>query len=258
MIGLKGLFAPIATPFTDDGGSVSEIRLSRLVRHLRDKGIVGLVCGTETGEFITTSAAERKQVFEIVAREAQGAPVLVHCTRLGTAQSLDLCQHAARHGAKAAIVMPPYFGRYSDEEIERHIHTIAQHAGLPVIVVDPQHLVRTAIKERLANVPNLRYAETPEGAFRTRFAVDPVGSGSDEFVFEDAVVSPLIQIDPVAALRPDADLKPIARMVGLHGRPRIAKAALNLRDIEVGPPRSPVMALSHEHCKELEALVQTA
>src|SRR6185436_2306742 len=106
----------------------------------------------ETGEFITVSTAERKQVLEILLREAHGVPVLAHCTRLGTAQSLDLCQHAARHGARAAVIMPPYFGRYSEEEIEQHLRLIAQHAGLPVIVVDPQHLVRSDIKETLGSL----------------------------------------------------------------------------------------------------------
>ena len=137
MLGLSGLFAPVSTPFTDDGETVSEIRLARLVRHLLAHGISGLVCCTETGEFITVNTSERKQVLEIVLREARSVPVLAHCTRLGTAQTIDLCQHAARHGARAAVVMPPYFGTYADQEIEQHLRRIVQHANLPVIVVDP-------------------------------------------------------------------------------------------------------------------------
>lgn len=258
MLGLSGLFAPIVTPLTDDGNSVSEIRLARLVKHLLGQGVDGFVCGTETGEFITVNSAERKHVVEVMVRESLDVPVLVHCTRLGTAQALDLCQHAARHGAKAAVVMPPYFGQYSDEEIEQHLRSIAQYAGLPVIVVDPQHLVRSHIKENLSSLPALHHAESPEVAFRTRFAVEPVGSGSDEFVFEDAVVSPLIQIDPVASKNTEADLRPLARMIGLYGRARIAKAALNFRDIEVGPPRAPVLPLGHAQFAELGALIQTA
>ncbi|MFI5385686.1 MAG: dihydrodipicolinate synthase family protein [Fimbriimonadales bacterium] len=257
MLGLSGLYAPIVSPFTDDGGSVSEIRLARLVRHLLEHGVAGFVCCTETGEFTTVNTGERKEILELLVREAHGVPVLAHCTRLGTAQSIDLCQHAARHGAKAAVVMPPYFGRFSDEEIEQYIRRVVQHAGLPVIVVDPSHLVRSSIKEKLENLAALHYAETTEGAFRTRFAVDPIGAGSDEFVFEDAVVSPLVQIDPKAAQDPGVNLRPIAQMIGAYGRPRVAKAALNERDIEVGPPRSPVLPLPHEQCQELAALVQT-
>lgn len=257
MLGLSGIFAPIVTPFTDDGATVSEIRLARVVRHLLKSGVTGFVCTTETGEFTTISASERKQVLEIVKREAHGAIVLAHCTRLGTAQTLDLCQHATRHGAEAAVVMPPYFGQYSDEEIEQHIRSIVQHAGLPIIVVDPQHQLRTDLRERLKNLTELYHAETTEHAFRSRFAVDPIGSGSDEFALEEAVVSPLVQIDPAAALNPDADLHPLARMVAQHGRAQLAKAALSLLDLEVGPPRAPGLPLSHDLRRELGALIQT-
>lgn len=257
MLGLCGLFAPIVTPFTDDGDAVSEVRLARLVRHLVQGGIAGFVACTETGEFITTNAAERKQVLEILVREAHGLPVIAHCTRLGTSQSLDLCQHAGRHGAQAAIVMPPYYGVYSEEEIEQHIRRIVQHAGLPIIVVDPQHVVRTHIRDNLSSLPELHYAESLESAFRTRFAIDPSGVSSDEFSFEEAVVSPLVLIDPVAAVDVDADLHPLARLVAHHGRPRVAKAALNLREVEVGPPRSPVLPLTHAIGVELESLVRT-
>src|SRR5579871_5649276 len=99
MLDIAGFFAPVVTPFTDDGNTVSEIRLARLVRHLTERGVSGFVCGTETGEFLTTSVSERKQVLEIVMREAHGMPVLAHCSMIGTAQTIDLCQHSARHGA---------------------------------------------------------------------------------------------------------------------------------------------------------------
>jgi dihydrodipicolinate synthase/N-acetylneuraminate lyase len=258
MLGLAGLIAPIVTPFTDDGDSISEVRLARLIRHLIAEGVTGFACCTETGEFTTVSASERKQVLEIVMREAHGATVLAHCTRLGTAQALDLCQHASRHGAKAAILMPPYFGKFSDEEVEHHVRRIVQHAGLPVIVVDPDHLIRSNMQANLANLPELFFAESAEAAFRMRFAVDPIGAGSDEFVLEDAVISPLVQIDPKASTDSYARLHEIGKMVALFGRARVAKAALNLRDIEVGPPRSPVLPLGDDARRRLVSLVQTS
>lgn len=254
---LEGLFAPIVTPFTDDGESVSEIRLARLVRRLADSGVKGFVCCTETGEFTTVASAERKRVLEILMREAQGLPVLAHCTRLGTAQALDLCQHAGRHGARAAVVMPPYFGTFTDIEIEYHLRRIAQHAGLPVILVDPEHQVRSDLEAKLSSLPTLTLAESPESAFRTRFAVDPVGAASDEFVYGQAITTPLVQIDPRGCADPGVDLYPLARFIALHGRPRVAKAALNLKGIEVGPTRPPTMPLGHDRLAELEGLLQS-
>ena len=113
MEGIAGLFAPVVTPFTDDGSTVSDVRLSRQVRYLIDRGIAGFVTTSDTGEFLATSFAERKEVLEIVIREAHGRPVLAHVSTMSTSSSLDLAQHAARHGARAAVLMPPYFGQFA-------------------------------------------------------------------------------------------------------------------------------------------------
>ncbi|HTQ09225.1 MAG TPA: dihydrodipicolinate synthase family protein [Fimbriimonadaceae bacterium] len=257
MLGLTGLFAPIATPYTDDADSISEIRLARLIRHLRDRGVDGFVACTDTGEFTTTSAGERKQILEILIRESQGAPVLAHCTRLGTAQSLDLCQHAGRHGALAAVIMPPYYGTFDDQEIEQHIRRIVQHAGLPIIVVDPQSRARPTVREPLCNMPNLYYAEAVPDPFRTNPNADSGRTTADEFAISEAVVSPIIQIDPLGAKAGSPNLSLLGRLVSQYGRARIAKAALTLRDVEVGPPRSPALPLPQTACEELVRLVQT-
>lgn len=256
MIGLSGLFAPIVTPLTDDGDSVSEIRLARVVRHLVTAGVDGFVVCTETGEFTTINTSERKQVLEIVLRESRGMPVLAHCTRLGTAQAMDLCQHAGRHGARAAVIMPPYFGTYDDDEISQHIRRIAQHAGLPVIVTDPLQRVSVAMRTELQNIPNLHFGQPLEGTHR-RLAVEASIVTSDEFVIEEAVVSPLIQIDPASCVKGDSDLGGLGLIVRQFGRPRVAKAAYACRDIEVGPPRSPVQPLPHKFLDVIGRLVQS-
>ncbi|HWA82116.1 MAG TPA: hypothetical protein VG820_01680, partial [Fimbriimonadaceae bacterium] len=131
------------------------------------------------------------------------------------------------------------------------------HAGLPIILVDPLHAVRADMRQRLENMPDLYFAQTLEGSLHARLAIDPTGASSDEFAFDEAVVSPLLQIDPKAVHDPDADLRPLARLVATYGRARVAKAALNERDIEVGPPRGPVLTLRHEPTQELLKIVQT-
>jgi dihydrodipicolinate synthase/N-acetylneuraminate lyase len=251
------MFAPIVTPLTDDGDSVSEIRLARVVRHLVTAGVNGFVVCTDSGEFTTVNTGERKQMLELVLRESRGMPVLAHCTRLGTAQALDLCQHAGRHGARAAVLMPPYFGTYDDDEIAQHFRRICQHAGLPVIVVDPLHRLHTEMRQSLQTIPNLHFAQSLETTFHGRLAVEPSGLASDEFAFEEAVVSPLIQIDPWSSQNADADMTILATLVRQFGRARVAKAAYGCRDIEVGPPRSPVLPLPHKYLDAIAKLVQT-
>ncbi len=254
-LNLAGHFAPLVTPFTDGGETVSEVRLARLVRHLKRNGIAGFVVCSNTGEFTTVTTSERKTVLEIVLRESGGLPVLAHCTRIGTLQTLDLVRHAAEKGARAAVVMPPYFGMYSDEEIEGHIRSIVAHAGLPIILLDPQHCVRANARERLSNLPNLCYAEGMEQTFHARYGVYPAGPGSDEFVVDNAIVSPMIQLVP-SACNSDADLKPLSNLLARHGRARVGKAALNEMEVEVGPPRPPALPLGPEHRLELVSVLR--
>src|SRR5689334_12427820 len=98
---LRGSFAPLVTPFTDEGSSISEIRIARLIRALREKGVEGFALATETGEFSSLTLAERKNLVEIAMRETQQSmPLIVHVTASATSSVLDLAQHAERHGAK--------------------------------------------------------------------------------------------------------------------------------------------------------------
>src|SRR5690348_16428840 len=98
MVNLAGTFVPLVTPFTDDGATLSEVRIARLVRHFAGQGVAGFVVCTDTGEFTTLSFAERKSMLETTLRESQGAlPVLTNVSTLSTSASLDLTQHAARH-----------------------------------------------------------------------------------------------------------------------------------------------------------------
>ena len=64
MLELAGRFVPLVTPFTDDGSTLSEVRLARLVRFYLDRSVEGLALATETGEFGTLSQDERKQLLE--------------------------------------------------------------------------------------------------------------------------------------------------------------------------------------------------
>lgn len=231
MIDLQGTYVPLVTPFTDDGDSLSEVRLARLVRHFLQQGAEGFIVCTDIGEFTTTSTGERKQVLEIVLREAQGTPVLTNVTRLGTLQALDLAQHAARHGARAAAIIPPYYEPLSDGEVENHFHTIATHAKIPLIVVDPHHRVTATMRQSLKDQPNLFFANTT------------LNIGTSAFTQAALTVSPLPLLTPMLPSGTEADLK---ALLEAHHPTALCKAALDYQDLEVGPPRRPVQVLSPE------------
>lgn len=242
MIGLNGQFAPLVTAFTDDTSGLSEIRLARLMRRLANHHVKGFtICG-EVGQFTTIGYSDRKLLAEIAIREAQGAPVLVHVTTLSTMSSLDLAQHASRHGARAGILMPPYYGTYTQEEIEAFFKTISQYADLPIIIVDPHQQIGP---ELAAKIPT----------FSRMYLADPNDhpeSRPDSFRFEGASVSPSNLLMGLGLH------KPLFEFMDAHGWNRVCKAALEELGVDCGPPRSPRQPLNIEDTRQLAVLLQVA
>jgi len=133
--GLRGVIPAIPTPFTADGRAVDEDALRRVVRHVVDGGVRGIMTTGGTGEFPHLSRKERSRVTEIVAAEAAGAvPVYAGTAACSTWEAIALMEDAAQAGADAAILTPPFYFRIPDPELYRHFEDVAGAGILPVVV----------------------------------------------------------------------------------------------------------------------------
>jgi dihydrodipicolinate synthase/N-acetylneuraminate lyase len=238
MVELPRVLVPVVTPFTDDATTLSEIRMARLLRWYLDAGVGGFVTSTDAGEFMTTSFDERKKTLEFCIREAQGrAVVLAHVSTLSTAASLDLAQHAARHGARAVVLMPPYYGALSDDEIFHHVHMVAQHGGLDVLVVDPQARLASPLVASLRGIPHVTISSPLAAGLRSTPTQWP-----SEFAIGSATCLPLAAILPEAAeeiVRSGTLPNGWQTVFSAQGPTRVLKTALAMLDREVGPLRTP-------------------
>lgn len=104
-----GPIAATYTPLTVTGG-VDLDAIPPLVERLLTDGVSGLyVCGS-TGEGVSLSADERRQVaaaFTAAARDR--LPVIVHVGHDSLAEAAGLAAHAAEIGAEAISAMPPCY-----------------------------------------------------------------------------------------------------------------------------------------------------
>lgn len=240
------MLVPLVTPFTDDSSSLSEVRLTRLVQRLTKADIPGFVTSSDVGEFTTTSFSERKEIVEVVLRDAAGSCVVVNVSSLSTAASLDLAQHGKRHGARAAILMPPYYGEFTGVERVSHIQTVARHAGLPIILVDPQQRLGALDLEELSQTANLTRAQGLGQVGKSDWATWP-RAATYEFALGTTLCSPLALVFPELAVgEVPPGVEAVRSLMAKGGVARVAKAALEQRGTETGPPRGPLRRLDPE------------
>jgi len=235
MVDVSGLLVPLITPFTDDGSQVSEIRISRLVRHLHDRDVAGFIVCSDTGEFFSMSMSERKELLEWVMRESRGKPVIAHVTASSTAATLDLAQHAGRHGCRGVIVMPPIYGPFVQDEKLKFIESIVSFANSPVVVVDHKRELTDASREELTRLTGVSIADPlpePLGCHE-----EPM---TDSFRLGTAVAT------PAALLVQHGELGAVASLIARFGGARVGKAGLEMLGMEMGNPRGPLRPLQGE------------
>ena len=132
---LHGVIPAIPTPFTLDGTSVDEEALRRVVRHVIDAGVHGIMTTGGTGEFPHLSRDERRRVTKVTVEETDGAaPIYAGTAACSTREAIDLASDAAQVGADAAILTPPFYFGIPAAALHEHFVAVARAEVLPVVV----------------------------------------------------------------------------------------------------------------------------
>ena len=111
MTELRGVFAPIVTPFRPSDGEVDLPWIPAYVAYLRSRGCQGVIpCGTN-GEAASLSVAERMTVTEtaLTAARSHGMPVVVGTGAAALPDAIALTRHAFSLAADGVLIMPPFY-----------------------------------------------------------------------------------------------------------------------------------------------------
>ncbi|MEP7222039.1 MAG: 4-hydroxy-tetrahydrodipicolinate synthase [Novosphingobium sp.] len=129
----SGSIPALITPFR--GGSFDEPAFRKLVDWQIDSGSSALLpCGT-TGENSTLSNAEHHRVIEVCIEQAAGrVPVIAGCGSNDTMNAALHMNFSAKCGAKAALVVAPYYNRPSQAGLLAHFSYLAENCDLPIIM----------------------------------------------------------------------------------------------------------------------------
>jgi len=133
-LSLEGVYVPVVTPF-DRRGDLDLGTLGRVVEHLLDAGVHGIVAGGTTGEYYALDEAERITVMRAIHGATAGRAVLVAgCNAGATRQSITLATVACDLGYDAVMLAAPATSLPQQHELAAHFVAVAEAAGLPTIL----------------------------------------------------------------------------------------------------------------------------
>lgn len=131
---LKGTGVALVTPFKTDN-SVDFTALAKMVEHVIEGGIEFIVALGTTGEYVTLSADEKKEIVLFIKKQTNSRiPLVVGLGGNNTASVLETINNTDFEGIKAILSVAPYYNKPSQEGLYRHFSEIAMISPRPVIL----------------------------------------------------------------------------------------------------------------------------
>jgi 4-hydroxy-tetrahydrodipicolinate synthase len=149
----SGSIPALVTPF-DPAGAFDEHAYRDLIEWQIAEGSSALVpCGT-TGEAATLTQAEQFAIVRVCVDQARGrVPVIAGAGSNDTRVAAANLRAAKEAGADAALMVPPYYNRPSQEGIFRHFEALAQDAPLPIVLYNvPARTVTDILPDTLVRI----------------------------------------------------------------------------------------------------------
>lgn len=156
----KGIIPPVPT-ILNEKGEFDSAGMGVLIDRLVASDVNGLLFLGSAGEFSQMSTPMRKQVAEFCVKRVAGRkPVIIGTGACGTAEVIELSDHAASIGADAVIIVNPYYTLMSDERLYRHYRTVSETISLPILMYNfpaltGQDLTPALVKRIAQDCPNI-------------------------------------------------------------------------------------------------------
>jgi 4-hydroxy-2-oxoglutarate aldolase len=285
VIALRGVFAPVVTPFGADG----EVDLTAFARNVGAHlaaGVSGIVITGSTGEAALLDDRERNALVDR-ARHAvpNGAALIVGTGSESTRATIARTASAAERGADAVLVVAPHYygGAVSHDALREHYERVADASPVPVLLysipkymhfaIAPEVVGVLAAHENIVGIKDssgdaalfAQYIASQNDAFRVLtgngpFFAEALRMGAEGAILAVSLFAPELTFAVWQAHEAgNADARTLAQealtplaanVVGAMGVAGI-KAALDL----VGPPLPPLDAAA---ITRLEELVRSA
>ncbi|RZI52931.1 4-hydroxy-tetrahydrodipicolinate synthase [Aeribacillus pallidus] len=286
-----GMFGRISTamvtPF-DNNGNIDFQKTEKLVEYLIHHGTDSIVVAGTTGESPTLTTEEKLALFKhVVSVVNKRVPVIAGTGTNNTRASIELTKKAEQTGVDAIMLVTPYYNKPNQEGIYQHFKAIAESTHLPVMLynvpgrtsssIAPETVIRlseidniVAIKEASGDLDNMAkiIEKTPDDfALYTgddSLTLPTLSIGGDGVIsVASHVVGDEMQEMIQAFLSGDVKkagslhrrLLPLMKELFKAPNPVPVKAALQIKGLDVGPVRLPLVPLTTDERTSLAAVV---
>jgi 4-hydroxy-tetrahydrodipicolinate synthase len=280
----EGLTVAMVTPFRS--GRIDLEGVDRLLDHLLAGGVDGIVPAGSTGESPVLSADERRELFRRVRDRVAGrAFVLAGTGTNSTEGTLEQTRAAREEGADGALVVTPYYNKPTQAGLFAHFRRVAEEGGLPVCLYNVPGRTGVSLApetvRRLAEIPGIKAIKEASGSLDQvseicRDAPISVLSGDDSLtlpmlaVGAKGVISVVGNLTPrpmkemIAAFREGRvgealerhhQIFPLARVLFIESNPGPIKHALARTGMIGGDLRLPLVPVSAESARKIDAVM---
>lgn len=286
MIDFGRVSTAMVTPF-DKKGNLDFGKTTVLINYLIENGTDSLVLAGTTGESPTLSTEEKIALLRHTVKVVDGRiPIIMGTGSNNTYASIELTKKAEANGADAVMLVAPYYSKTSQEGLYQHFKAIAESTSLPVMVYNIPGRAAVNIEAstiiRLSEIPNIIAVKEASGDLA---AMTEIISGTDEtfklYSGDDGLTLPVLSIGGAGvvsvashvagktmqtmiaaftagqlkeAAKLHQELLPLIKGMFSAPSPVPVKTALQLKGIDVGSVRLPLVPLNEKQRTELSAL----
>lgn len=283
------LSTAMVTPF-DKNGNIDFQKTSTLIDYLINHGTDSLVVAGTTGESPTLSNEEKIALIKHTVKEVNGRiPVIAGTGSNNTAGSIKLTKQAEEAGVNAIMLVVPYYNKPSQEGLYQHFKAIAESTKLPIMLynIPGRSVVNMSVDTivRLSALSNIVAVKEASGNLDAMAEI--ISKTNDDFVLysgDDSLTLPVLSIggagvvsvashiigaemqvmissflsgDFLSAAKQHRALLPIMKQLFTAPNPVPVKTALQVRGLDVGSVRLPLIPLTGSERNELMEVINS-
>ena len=278
----------MVTPF-DAKGNIDFAKTTKLVNYLINNGSDSLVvCGT-TGESPTLTTEEKLALLQHVVTVADNrVPVIAGTGSNNTYATIELTKKAVQTGVDAIMVVVPYYNKPNQEGLYQHFKAIAESTDLPVMLYNVPGRTVTNISVdtvvRLSEIENIVAIKDATGDLGVMTEIiEKTPEDFELYCGDDGLTLPALSIGAKGTISVASHivgkemqslveafftgelntaqfyhrkLYPIFTGMFMAPSPNPVKTALQMKGLDVGSVRLPLVPLSEEERSNVKGLLE--